>query len=231
MMFNVTVTTASSAAIWRGVSLIGLVVVFQVAAAKLNLQREAKRRWQHAVTGHALVQISYYLPVPWCVAALLAASSALWFVRTYHSDLYLQNFGPLLRPSELKEHCLPGAFYFLMGAAITAALFPITSARYAVECLSIADPMAAWVGQSIESPKVTASASVIGCIACFLVAWGIGYVMLNDSDTDVHIFIITAGALVCSFAEALPIGNDNLTIPIATAFAVEIARWRVSIST
>ena len=159
-----------------------LVVAFQIAAARLNLQREAKRRWQHAVTGHALVQISYYLPVPFCIAALVGASAGIWYLRKFQSDAYLKHFGPLLRPHELEEGHLPGAFYFLLGTAATVALFPIQTARYAVECLSLADPIAAWAGQSVSSPKLTKSASLAGCSACFVTAWCIGYCMLvNDS--------------------------------------------------
>jgi dolichol kinase len=222
---------STASVLWRGGSLIALIVAFQVAAAQFHLPREAKRRWQHAVTGHALVCVSEYLPVRWCVAALLSAAGGLWCLRNYHADVYLQHFGPLLRPHELEATALPGAFYFLLGAAIVAALFPIATARYAVECLALADPMAAWAGQSIRSPKITASASLIGCLACFGTAFGIGYFMLpgettamNDDDDDRPPWFIlsAAGALACSIAEALPWGNDNLTIPVATALVVEV---------
>lgn len=215
--------TLATVALLRGASLVILVAAFQVAAARLNLQREAKRRWQHAVTGHALVQISYYLPVPVCFVALVAASAAIWYLRHYQSDTYLQHFGPLLRPHELEEggRCLPGAFYFLLGTALTVALFPVQTARHAVECLSLADPIAAWAGQAISSHKLTQSASLSGCTACFVSAWCIGYVML---DSSFSLLCITVSAMACCLAEALPIGNDNLTIPIITAFAVELFR-------
>jgi dolichol kinase len=163
------------------------------------------------------------------VVALLSAAGGLWFLRNFQSDLYLQHFGPLLRPHELEGQSLPGAFYFLLGAAVVAALFPIDTARYAVECLALADPMAAWAGQSIRSPKITASASLVGCLACFLTAFGTGYFMLReetianvDDNRPPWYVISAAGALACTIAEALPLGNDNLTIPIVTALVVEV---------
>jgi dolichol kinase len=213
-------TDPTKTALLRVSSFFLLIVAFQVAVARLNLQREAKRRWQHAVTGHALVQVSYYLPVKFSIAALLMAVAGMWYLRTYQSDTYLQHFGPLLRPHELEDGQLPGAFYFLLGTAVTVALFPIPTARYAVECLALADPVAAWVGQSISSPKLTKSASAAGCIACFITAWSIGYVMLDPSSR----WGITAGALACCLAEALPFGNDNLTIPLITSLAVQLSR-------
>lgn len=211
---------SSTASALGGVSLIILVSAFQVAAARLNLQREAKRRWQHAVTGHALVQISYYLPVNLCIVALFMAVAGMWYFRTYHSDSFMQYFGALLRPHELEGGRLPGAFYFLLGTAATIVVFPIQTARYAVECLSLADPVAAWAGQSIASPKVAKSASLAGCVACFVTAWSIGYCMLDDFSPQG----VAAGALACCFAEALPVGNDNLTIPIITSIVVQLVR-------
>jgi dolichol kinase len=92
-------------------------------------------------------------------------------------------------------------------------------ARYAVECLSIADPLAAWVGQSIESPKITKSSSVAGSSACFLVAWMIGWVFFNKERS---LLSITLGACGCTISEALPFANDNLIIPIVTAIFLEL---------
>jgi dolichol kinase len=227
----------------RGSSLVCLVVVFQVAAARLNLDREAKRRFQHAITGHALVQISHYLPVPLCIAVLSVACAGIWYIRMYQSEVYFQLFVPLLRPHELdsdegRPKVLPGAFYFLLGTTMSAVLFPMPIARYAVECLSLADPMAAWVGQSISSPKLLprwtqSSASLAGSTACFATAWCIGYIMLlywvddDDDDDDrapVSIPCLTVAALACCIAEAMPMVNDNLSIPLVTALSVQWAR-------
>lgn len=38
------------------------------------------------------------------------------------NDVYLSVLGPLLRPHEVRG--LPGAFWFVLGAAVTVAVFP-----------------------------------------------------------------------------------------------------------
>lgn len=227
----------------QGTSLIVSIVFFQVAVARWRLDREAKRRFQHAITGHSLVLVSYYLPQSLCIFLLAAGAAGIRYIRMFQSETYLRYFGPLLRPHELLDDTtttnksknakvLPGAFYFLVSSALVATVFPISTARVAVECLSLADPMAAWAGQSIASPKLwpSSSSSWVGTTACFLTAWCIGYAMLriqwtNDTDEPpVSLFCITCSALACCLAEAFPHWNDNLTIPIVTAIAIELSR-------
>lgn len=236
-----------------------LVVLFQYVVARFSVERETKRRFQHALTGHALVQISHVLP-SWEFAVILLATAALavYVLRTYFFSSYLEAFGPILRPDEIlavaphtDQPRLPGAFYFLIGTCLTVwgcgwrAAAAATSAgnrdgsndddgwtvsRYAVECLAIADPMASWVGTVVPSPRINGRTSVSGSVACFVTAWGVGYVMLMDDDDDdddphkhhhhKHLWTITVGAAACAIAEALPLGNDNLNIPLLTALAV-----------
>ena len=197
------------------------VVILQTAMAGLNVSRETKRRWQHAITGHAFIMISYLIPIYQGIAALAVGAAGIYYMQQYHNRTYLRLFGPLLRPEEKQYGRLPGAFYFSVGTALTIALFPIQIARYAVECLALADPMAAWVGQSFGSPHIHRSATVAGCMGCFATAYAIGWYYLADSVSLHH---ITVGALVCCFVEALPLGNDNLLIPLATAAAVQYAK-------
>ena len=235
--------------VWRVSMWFLLVVVFQVAVAQVsifqNQSKEAKRRWQHAITGHLLVQISYILPLSVSIGALLVGASGIAYLCYCQPTVYLQHFGPLLRAEETTATTttkssknqgvpitgrlrLPGAFYFLIGTALTAWMFPLTEARYAVECLALADPMAAWMGQVIESPKFHAKASWSGCTACFVTAYVTGLLFLNDQDSDkdeTRFFYTTflrpmVGALACTIAEAMPWGNDNLLIPLITGAAV-----------
>ena len=204
-----------------------LLVGFQVAVSRLAaFSQEAKRRWQHAVTGHAFVVASYLLPIAVCIPCLYLAAAGILYLRFFHQDLFLRSFGPLLRPHEKEDGQLPGAFYFVLGTALTASLFPINTARYALECLSIADPVAAWVGRSVPSFRIHQTASFAGTLACFVTAWLIGYLYLatgSESTDEPSLGMITWGALACSVAEASPVGNDNLLIPIATAAAVMVA--------
>jgi dolichol kinase len=232
---NATSTTITANVLWRnGVLLIIFVIALQVLTAQYiqHFNAESKRRIQHAITGHILVQISYYLPINICVIILGIASMIIYYLRTYQFDLYIQYFGPLLRQHEIQQKQLPGAFYFLVGTTITAILFPIHIARYSVQCLAIADPMAAYIGQTIISPKIISisSATISGSIACFTTAWIIGYIMLferNNTMTNHDVIVITSGALACCITEAMPYGNDNLLIPIITAFVVHMVNIQI----
>ena len=143
----------------------------------------------------------------------------MYILQQYFPTQFRSTFGTLLRKDELSGEQLPGAFYFLVGTALTVALTKndMNVARYAVECLAIADPMASWIGSTIRSPKLNSRSSVAGCLACFVTAWFVGYIMLLKATTRIHV----VGALVCTVAEGIVYGNDNLNIPIFTALVVE----------
>jgi len=197
--------------------LFALIAGFQIVISRISLEQEAKRRWQHALTGHALVQASYILPMEYGIPGLVLGAIGMAYLRFFHPSKFLEAFGPLLRPDELEEGKLPGAFYFLIGTALTSMLFDLPTARYAVECLALADPMAAFIGKSLPSPKLHSHASVSGCLGCFATACGVGYWMLIGA-TPLQIFF---GAFGCTLAEGLPFGNDNLTIPLVTAAMIK----------
>ena len=212
------------------------VVGFQIAIAHFQINKEAKRRWQHVVTGHSFVVISYLLPVEWCVAALLTGALGIYYLILFHKTLFIQAFGPLLREVEKESLKLPGAFFFLLGTALTVWWFPLPTARYAVECLAIADPMASWIGNRIQSPKINASASMAGTLACFVTALGIGLVYLTksgtsemetasgDTSSSMELWRIASGAFACCIVEAVPYWDDNLVMPVVTAAAVHYMR-------
>jgi len=220
----------------RGGVLAALVLLFQYFVARApNVQKETKRRFQHALTGHALVQISYVLPRSVSLVLLLIASIGMYVAKTFFFEAFLEAFGGLLRPKETSGEVLPGAFYFLIGTAIVVSGLVTTDmriARYSVECLALADPMASWIGSTIPSPKLTIAtdknggtrtSSLSGCLACFGTALGVGWWMLvsHDDNGSFAPFTLFAGALACTIAEGLPFGNDNLNIPVITAFVVD----------
>lgn len=210
--------------LWRAMSLIVLVILFQVVVAHVKLSSPVKRRWQHALTGHALVQISYFLPYFLCLAALLLGAMGMFAFQQCAPASFYQSFGPLLRPDEIEGRKLPGAFYFLLGTAVAAFWTgegQLQVARYAVECLALADPMASYVGSTIPSLRICPGSSLSGCIACFVTAWSVGYLMLvHGKEHPPTAFLLSIGALTCTIAEAIPYGNDNLNIPIATTWVV-----------
>lgn len=74
--------------------------------------------------------------------------------------VYLRALGPLLRPREVRG--LPGAFWFLLGAAAAVVLFPrdVALQRLVTECANhVGDTTLAilWDGSQIERSK--------GCLA------------------------------------------------------------------
>ena len=209
-------TNDTNDAVTRLAVLFLFIIGFQVLVSRVALERETKRRWQHALTGHGLVQASYVIPISWGITGLLLGAVGMVYIRRVHPDAYLQAVGGLLRPPELEPGRMPGAFYFLLGTALTCLWFDLDIARYAVECLALADPVAAFVGKSIPSPKLNATSSVAGFMGCFATACIIGYLMLEDAT----MFQISIGAFACSVAESMPIGNDNLLIPLITSIAM-----------
>lgn len=201
------------------VAAVTVVVVLQVfvTTKELELSKEARRRLQHAATGQLLIAISYVLPLVICQMALLAGTGLLLYIYHGQKEWYRKTFGPILRPHE--QNSLPGAFWFLLGTFVSSVCFEMNVGRYAVLCLSYSDPMAAWIGSSFISPRVFGSATLAGCFACFATATAVGLCVLSSDAVEIGV-----GALACTVAESLPIGNDNLLIPIITASAVQLMR-------
>jgi dolichol kinase len=211
-----TQSTFDSPLLVRAGLLLALVVAFQVLISNVDVNREMKRRLQHALTGHALVQISHVLPRTLALVLLGLGSVGMYILHQYFPSQFLQAFGGLLRPNESVN--LPGAFWFLVGTTVTVLLVDDwVIIRYAVECLALADPMASYVGSTIPSQKINSGSSISGCLACFGTAWVVGQWMLPDSSN----FKLLVGALACTIAEASTFGNDNLNIPVLTALAVK----------
>jgi dolichol kinase len=232
-----TVPTGSTSSLYQIAGAVVAVVILQLLLVTkvtgVELSKESRRRIQHAMTGQLMICVSHMLPLPICTAALLAGMALVLYVYLVHNPWYKKTFGSLLRPSE--QDCLPGAFWFLLGTWITVVLvgvvrvIDIDIGRYAILCLSYADPMAAWVGSSISSPRVAivgTNATMAGCCAAFVTAFVLGAGMLEGGGTG-HwnsLLEVGIGALACTLAECAPFGNDNLLIPIGTASAVQLVR-------
>ena len=189
----------------------------------LSLSREAKRRWQHVLSGAAMLALSYRISRYHALWACSIATSALYYFHQYHYSVFQTVFGAILRDHERQN--LPGAFWFVLGTSCTLACTSYPTAQYALAVLSVADPAAAWVGQSIPSPRLAPSASLAGCLACFASALLVGHLLLPQSGPFVMVLRRTprllASALACTVAEALGGRYDNWIIPLATGFVYE----------
>lgn len=70
---------------------------------------------------------------------------------------------------------------------------------------------------------LSSNASLSGCIACFTSSLMIGYFMLEPTNNTIKWARVIVGAYACTISEAFPIFyNDNVTIPIVTAFFVNM---------
>jgi len=180
---------------------------------------------------------------------MLFVASVLFYIfhklRQHHpsvQQMYLDSFGPLLRPHEKKADHPPGALYFLIGTTLASGCFEEDIGRMAVLCLSLADPMAAVVGTLVGGPKIipssfgkrikkdagaSAGASDIfkktwaGTMTCFAVAFCISHVMKGVCSS---LGCCIVAGISCALAEFIsdlsPILDDNLIIPVVTGGAV-----------
>lgn len=100
----------------------------------LHLQRKA----QHALTGLLFYIAAGALAPDLAVTVLLGAAGGFYLVHELRKrspridKLYLASFRGILRQDEAAKRVLPGAFYFVLGSALTLALFPLSIARLAV---------------------------------------------------------------------------------------------------
>ena len=179
----------------------------------LSLSKEPKRRIQHAVTGTVLVLISYYLPMEYCRIALGVGISVVLIAYYGYNSWFQRTFRELLRPNEWDR--LPGAFWFLVGTLVTTFFDDVAVGRFAVLSLAYADPMAAWIGSAVSSPRLPPGASLAGSTACFFTSLALATWTFRLPSEEALI-----GAVTCTLSEAIPVGNDNLCIPIATAASI-----------
>lgn len=112
----------------------------------LHLQRKA----QHVLTGLFFYAAAGVLPIDVAGSVLLLA--ALAFLGLHHlrgasprvNALYIASFRSILRHDEAKRRVLPGAFYFLLGVALAAALFPVRVTRLALLHVRLKRRLAVW---------------------------------------------------------------------------------------
>jgi acyl phosphate:glycerol-3-phosphate acyltransferase len=158
------------------------------------------------------------------IAAIAVICFSLEWVRFRRPDFNHRIFGLLsffIRQEE-KKH-FTGAFYYLVGTAITAALFTREIAVTAVLFLAFGDPAASLVGNRWGRVRLWGKSleGDLACFAaCFLVGTGLVYFQ-NDLDWRV----ILSGSLAAMIIQAIPLRiNDNITIPIGAGVVMIATR-------
>mmetsp|Transcript_1738 Transcript_1738/g.4130 ORF Transcript_1738/g.4130 Transcript_1738/m.4130 type:complete len:258 (-) Transcript_1738:108-881(-) len=182
-----------------------------------------RRRIQHASTGLAFVSLSYLIPPLPAAIMLLTVAAALLALHRLRlrsdaaQEIYMKLFGALLRPHERTS--LPGAFYFVLGTAISLA-FPLDMARLSVLCLSLGDPVAAIVGTTVGGPRFFGDerTSWSGSLACFAISFVLGVGVMGFDAMESSVAAISA-TLAEAFAPRIGI-DDNLLVPIATCLGL-----------
>ena len=184
-----------------------------------SLKRELQRKSIHL--GMIIIPVWVYIVPPnWALLGLIIATSA-----TVVTDLlrlsdhrlrrfFLRLFRSLIRSHE-EEHLL-GSTYFMIAALLSVLAFDDTIAIAALTFLILGDTVAAIVGKKYGKPMYWGK-SPQGSLACFVCCLIIGAALLDNQ------WVIVAGALAATIAEALPVPmDDNMRVPIVSGLVMQL---------
>ena len=146
------------------------------------------------------------------IALIIEYSRNKW---SFPKKIFNNYFFSMLRKSEYEGY-LTGATWLLFGCILTIYIFPIEIAVAAILVLTIGDALAAIIGKSFPVLKV-GEKSLFGTFFGVLVTFW----MLVLLDIGLKWEIILIGSIFGMLVELMPnYLNDNLTIPIASGFAM-----------
>lgn len=138
------------------------------------------------------------------------------------ADVYIR---PLIRPQERRG--IGAHVFFAAGAFVAVLVYPKDIAIAAMFVAVIADGAAAVIGRRWGRHRLVGKKTLEGTLTLFSVA-----IVTNTSifvagfrlPFHTSAMLSLAGATAAACIELLPL-NDNLTIPIATGFAMSCARY------
>ena len=144
--------------------------------------------------------------------------------------IFYRFYGNSLRVEEIECKKIPGAFWFLFGAALSVWLFGAEKGRLGLIALAVGDPAAGlsglWAWKFLRAKKFFLpyrilstrifGKSVTGFIGCW-VASSVAFAVDGQSTP------ILLG-LVSAFAETFSFIDDNLTIPVVFCALLEVFR-------
>ena len=135
---------------------------------------------------------------------------------TWVNNLYNKFFRQITRPNE--KYTLTGASFTFIGVTLTILLFSESAAFIGLLFLSMGDSMGALIGRKYGKTRFGRK-SIEGSFAFFL-----SCTLTAILITSIPIIIILCTAIFATFLEAvkLPKLDDNITIPIGSAFLIQI---------
>jgi dolichol kinase len=176
------------------------------------------RRLFHAANGVAVALLPGALglgktPVLWVLGILLVVVVAADVARLRVAKLnalFFRMFPALASPREAVG--IASSTWYLVGVFLTYALFPMRVAVPGILVLALADPAAGTLGR-LYGKRRLGHGTWVGSAAFLAVAFGVLAFHLGPAAG-------LAAALIVAMVEAVPWRlDDNLTVPVAAAFA------------
>lgn len=144
---------------------------------------------------------------------MIVGADLIRLVHAGFNKFFTTRFGKLMRKGE--ERSLTTSTYFLLASMAVIYGFDKRIAVVSLLYLSFGDPIAALVGRKFGEIKLVDGKSLEGTLACFQTCLLIGLLLLPSPQAAV------LAAVCAALAELVPLPvNDNLRIPVCSAFAL-----------
>lgn len=182
----------------------------------ISLQKEILRKLIHFGSGIIPILVIIFgkgtvLPILVIFTILFILVDFLKSKINWMFKLYKYFFQSISRKSELYK--LTGASWFLLGDVIVLIIFPENIAIFSMLLLSVSDTFAAIVGKIFGKTKLFLK-SLEGTFAFFLSGLIVS-MFFQDLPLSIRLFTVLTATIVEIYSTKI---NDNLTIPIASAF-------------
>ena len=187
----------------------------------LTYPQEVYRKIVHISSSGIAILLWYFgkdAMLPWVLAVAILFPILDW-LRKYIpllKKLYFILFGIITRPYE--HQVLSGASWVFMGAGFTAYMFNEKVAVIALLVMSLSDSAAAIIGIKYGTTRLF-NKSLEGTLAFLISTYLIIFLLSSASLMLLLIVSITATAIELL---STPKFNDNILIPVATAFILTL---------
>jgi dolichol kinase len=189
---------------------------------ELSFKQEIYRKYIHltsSVFGFSILLFPKEILIP----AFVLCTVILFFVdimryRSKSVNYFFEYvFKGVMRPVEREQ--ITGATYLLFGVLLTTLLFDKTAAATGMFFMSFSDTSAAIFGIGFGKTKIWKDKTLEGSFAFFITS-----IMVIILMPEIPLFVGIIAALIGTIVElfAVPKFNDNLLIPLITAFVISL---------